>query len=167
MILPFLRAEWHKIPAALALPDRLLIERPDIGDVYQNDARRSLLRSRRGPLLDRVPETVWYEVHLLRERHLCELLVIGRCGWDAPGQDGNELPSVARRIHKDLQTASTEGWEPILWSHEKSGPFTILEGNTRLTAFAGAPSKPPLAVTAFVGLSHRQCYWHLPDVGPF
>jgi hypothetical protein len=113
--------------------------------------------------LKHVPGTTkWYEVRALEDAHLNELRVIGHCGWD-DRRDANELSAVAGRKPATL-ASSPQTWDPlVLWGHTADGPFTILEGNNRLVAYASGRSKPGLGVPVFVGLSTDPCHWHLPD----
>jgi hypothetical protein len=47
-----------------------------------------------------------------------------------------------------------------------NGPFSILEGNNRLTAYA-CSTHSGLNTPVFVGLSPMRCLWHLVDrTGP-
>jgi hypothetical protein len=160
--LAFVSAEWPKLP--LAMPaERHLIDAPDLTNASENERRRALLYSWRKPLMEKVPRgTSWYEVRYLERRHLDELLVIGRCGWDDVA-DRNELPMVAKREHLVLATPPAEWSEPILWGHDRSGPFTILEGNNRLVAYAATSVPPTLKIPVYIGLSPSRCCWHLPD----
>jgi len=161
--LSFLRAEWHKIPVANKDEFRQLLDAPHLSDRAENDLRIQLLNSLRKPLLQRIPgDTRWYEVRHLQESHLIELRVIGRCGWD-DGADQNELDKVAKRKHNHLKENPLSWEAPILWGHNKSGPFTILEGNNRLTAYAAARHRPPMNIPIYIGLSDKPCFWHLSD----
>ena len=160
--LAFARAEWHKLPGA-TLAERHLIDSADLTNDAENERRRQLLYDRRAPLLQRVPaDTTWYEVRHLQAGHLGELLVIGRCGWDA-GADCNELSNVAKRRPLVLTTQPSQWNEPIFWGHSRTGPFTILEGNNRLVAYAATSTPPMIMVPVYVGLSPSLCFWHLPD----
>jgi hypothetical protein len=160
--LAFVRAEWNKIP--LARPEeRQLIEAPDLTNVSENNRRRELLYSRRAPLLAKIPrDTAWHEVQHLERTHLEQLFVIGRCDWD-DSKDKNELSNVAKRKHFVLETPPARWSEPILWGHSQVGPFTILEGNHRLVAYAGMSEPPTLKIRVYVGLSRNPCFWHLRD----
>jgi len=161
--LAFLRAEWHKISAQA---DRRLIDQPDLLSQTENQQRAAILYSYRAPLLQRVPQdTRWYKVSYLKEGHLDEVLVIGHCGWDSQ-QDRNDLLLVAQRKPIQLQTQPHTWTEPILWGHTQQGPFTILEGNNRLVAFAGVRPRLSLQLPVFIGLSPSRCLWHLPDPVP-
>ncbi len=160
--LAFLRAEWHKIPLARATP-RSLIDTPTLTNPQENMRRRDLLYSRREPLMNRIPrDTAWHEVRYVERAHLSDLRVIGRCSWDS-AQDRNELMAVAKRKPLILETPPEQWNEPILWGHSQAGPFTILEGNNRLVAYAGMNEPPDLKIQVYVGISRNRCYWHLRD----
>jgi hypothetical protein len=140
-----------------------ILEDPDFGDESQNEARSSLLAFGRNGLLSQIPQsTVWYRVSSLRESHFDELRVIGRCGWDDVG-DENELLNVAKRRSETLTSNPSDWVAPILWGHTEEGPFTIMEGNHRLVAYASLQNRPELNIFVYVGLSDEWCYWHLPD----
>jgi hypothetical protein len=97
----------------------------------------------------------------LTNASLTELHVVNHSHWVDPGDD-NELLKVATRKMFTLSSDPNEWDTPILWGHEQTGPFTILEGNHRLTAYA-ATSREDLRIPVFVGLSSTACYLHLPD----
>jgi hypothetical protein len=163
MHLAFLKAEFADI-ADTTSDDARLVTTPDLGASAQNERRRELLCRRRGRLLMYVPDsTEWFEVRYLEEPHLHQLRAINFRSWNSPGVDKNELPKVARRIRIPLQAAPSEWASPILWGHTRRGPFTVLEGNNRLTAYAGARSRQRLHIPVYVGLSRDPCCWHLPD----
>lgn len=161
-LLAFLKAEWDKWVPITRWVDRRLISEPNISDASENHLRACLISAIRGPLLQHLPQdTQWFEVKWLRAEHLHELRVIGRCGWD-DSNDKNELLKVAARRPQQL-LSDVDSWDPpILWGHSKTGPFTILEGNNRLTAYA-ASSRMSLKLPCYVGLSMNPCFWHLAD----
>ena len=160
--LAFLRAEWDKWPEFTAWHDRALIDSPDLANETSNSLRRIILGSLREPLLRHIPgDTVWWRVESLRDLHLDQLLVIGSDDWRS-ANDRNELLAVSRRRGEPLRHPPA-AWEPaILWGHDPTGPFTILEGNNRLVNYARI-ADGSLAVTCYVGLSSAPCLWHLPD----
>ncbi len=163
--LAYLKAEWDKpdVRPFTRWVERRLITHPDVNDWSQNHLRGCLLWAIRGALLQRVPmDTKWYEVKYLRREHLGELRVIGRCEWDDPS-DKNEVLSVAKRKPLPIDNAVASWESPLLWGHNKAGPFTILEGNHRLTAIAGSASDLPVNWSCYVGISNGTCFWHLAD----
>ena len=161
----FLKTEWDKWSPLTQWVDRRLVMEPNIDDLVENRLRASLIAALRGPLLQRLPtDTQWFKVNFLRDEHLPELRVIGRCGLDSPA-DENEVLEVAKRRPRPLIKTQMPLWEPpMLWGHSKAGPFTILEGNHRLIAYAGSQRRAAaLAMPCYVGLSSQPCYWHLAD----
>jgi len=161
--LAFLRAEWDKVPEITGWHDRGLIDAPDLRDGRENSLRRLILGSWREPLLAQIPaDTLWWLVRSLRHTHTAELLVIASDDWRDP-IDRNELLNVAQRRGEALRIPPTEWSPPILWGHEREGPFTILEGNNRLVNYAASAPQLAFEVECFVGLSPSPSVWHLPD----
>lgn len=161
VVLSFLSSEWSRVRANAS---RLLIDNPNVDDRFQNNARTKLLWEIRGGLLRDIPEqTEWFAVRFLRPRHLDGLHAIRFGEWNSPA-DMNELQKVTLRRPETLKDASNiESWEPILWGHSRIGPFTIIEGNHRLTALAGVPKLRDIKMLAYVGLCPGICRWHRPD----
>jgi hypothetical protein len=162
MHLAFFQAEFANLPGTKS-GDEELAERPDIASAAQNERRRKLLYEWRGRMLFHVPaSTTWYEVRYLREGHLHQLRAIDFPEWNSD-KDHNELLKVAKR-KPIILTHEPHRWPaPILWGHDRKGPFTILEGNNRLTAYAALNPRPPLEIAACVGLSADPSRWHMPD----
>lgn len=161
--LAFLKAEWEKVPEITAWHDRRLVDEPELDNGRENSLRRLILGSWREPLLAQIPaDTSWWRVRSLRHTHTMELLVIASDDWRDPA-DGNELMSVARRRGESLQAPPADWSPPILWGHDREGPFTILEGNNRLVNYAASVPDLPFAVECFIGLSPSPSVWHLPD----
>jgi hypothetical protein len=139
LVLPFLRAEWDKWPQLTKLCDRRLITSPDVANSAENNTRAALLWMVRGSLFQRIPvSTEWFHVEHLTERHVWQLRAINHADWISPA-DCNELDKVALRSPQPLRGSVEALQPPILWGHDKNGPFTILEGNHRLTAVASSP----------------------------
>jgi hypothetical protein len=161
VVLGFLRSEPHYWESNLPRHLHQVIHAPDLDDGAQNALRWRLLYSYRRHLLGEIPpDTAWYEVRNLEEAHLAELMVISRCDFfDGPPFD---LREVSERKRIALQTPPERWPPPILWGHGADGPFTILEGNHRLTAYAAAPTGS-LGIPAYVGISGMPCYWHALD----
>jgi hypothetical protein len=106
-------------------------------------------------------DTEWFDVRFLTDHELTEVHAVNFPNWTDPG-DNNELEKVAARKEIEL-IASPEMWEtPILWGHDQRGPFTIMEGNNRLTAYVGS-RQGGINIPVFVGLSRLQCIWHVFD----
>ncbi len=167
VIAEFLRGERNKFEQSLPSAKMVLIDSPNTTDPHANHARLRYLYCSRGYLIGEIPpDTRWYEVRSLTDEQLSELHVIARCGWDH-SDDRNELHRVAGR-RPSVLTSQPRSWaRPILWGHEKAGPFTILEGNTRLIAYASQGQQSALMIPALVGLSPTPCCFHIfdpPDV---
>jgi hypothetical protein len=155
--LPHLVA-WLDIPT--------LLDAPNLNDPEQNHDRLRLAYVIRSRFIREIPpDTVWYEVRYLTDKELPELYVVAHAAW-MDLADNNELFKVAARKREQLSTESPN-WAPIiLWGHDKNGPFTIIEGNHRLVAYAGS-GKRGLKIPVFVGLSRTPCFWHIPDKRKF
>jgi hypothetical protein len=165
VVLSFLRSEWDRRDIPTATWDKRLITNPDLTSPVENNVRALLLWFVRGPLLQRIPsDTQWYEVKYLRERYFWQLHAINHVDWNSPA-DMNELEKVALRKQEHWRGSSAP-WEPILWAHDKRGPFTILEGNHRLTALARSQDRANCELVAYVGLSPSRCDWHRLDPQP-
>src|SRR5579871_2188623 len=165
-LLVFLKAEWDKWARMTRFVNRDLVSQPNLNDDAENHLRACLISAVRGPLLQQLPQdTQWFEVKWLRHEHLDELRVVGRCGWDDVNDENELLKVAARKPQKMLK--ETASWDPpILWGHSKAGPFTILEGNNRLTSYASSAGTRDLQVLCYVGLSPNPCVWHLADPYP-
>jgi hypothetical protein len=159
----FLVAERDRV---LCLPGvtSALLDSPDLSDPAQNHFRLRILYYLRLYLLAEVPpDTEWYRVVGFDRSHLSNLLIIGRCGWDMP-TDRNELLTAAPIRKKGPLRTAPSLWGPIiLWGHTTAGPFTILEGNNRLSAYVEDGVQEALPESVIVGLSPTYCFWHLPD----
>jgi len=105
------------------------------------------------------PDTEWYRVDWLRDRHLKELRVISHCHLDGTG--GMPLVKAAPKVGWELQE-DQERWAcPILFSNNPKGPYTILEGNHRLLAWRKKyPRGRSLLMPVYIGISKLPCYWH-------
>jgi hypothetical protein len=103
-------------------------------------------------------------VKYLRGCHFSQLRAINHVDWNSP-DDRNELEKVALRV-PIVWAGRLSGWEPILWGHDRNGPFTILEGNHRLNALAGSSDRVHCELVTYVGLSAGACGWHRPDSIP-
>jgi|ERR1043166_5085981 hypothetical protein len=176
----FLQSERYRLFDLNGLPkvgpdDFFIIDNPDISDNEQNNNRHRMLLLFRAPLLERIPrDTIWYKVRSLTDVELEELYVIGRCGWDYDDsnqndlkfiRDKNELKCVSARRPNPLKNSPTNWLCPILWGHDKSGPFTIIDGNNRLTEYVSSFQFDCLSldIEVIIGLSSNPCYWHLLD----
>jgi hypothetical protein len=165
VVAEFLLSERHKVAPLISSADLAVIDTPDTKHPYQNHFRlRALLCVRRQLICEIPPDTEWFEVHNLGTAELDELIVIGRCGWDDPtGADRNELVNVAKRRPSVLRSKPTAWRKLILWGHGRNGPFTIMEGNNRLTAYVAEGCPDNLCIPVMIGLSPTPCVFHLPD----
>jgi len=105
----------------------------------------------------------WWEVRSLTENEIGELYVSARHNneWDAAG---NRLEQVAAVVREPLRSLpSSWSGRIVLWGHDRAGPFSIIEGNHRMLAYAHCAPRPPLSIDVYVGLSPSYCYWHFAD----
>jgi hypothetical protein len=142
------------------------IDNPDLNDPLQNHKRLRLLYLKRGNFMVEIPpDTTWWNVRSLSENELGQLHVSARHNpkWDV---DGYKLESVAAVVRESLKS-SPDTWTGriILWGHSRGGPFSILEGNHRMLAYAHAAPRSGLSIDVYVGLSDSYCYWHFADPG--
>lgn len=168
VVAAFLQGEDYQF---MKLHNASIINNPNFSEPTHNALRSMLLQLIRGGLTSRIPlDTVWYKVHSLTDHELDELYVIGRSGWDYDpnhpddnkhSRDNNELRRVAARRPERLRDKPADWTCPILWGHDKFGPFSIMEGNHRLVAYSAAPSS--LDVDVIIGLSAARCPWHILD----
>jgi hypothetical protein len=166
VVLAWLRAERGKGNLAALLqarPDLLtLLDHGNLNDPDENRKRLRLLYLNRNLFVIEIPpDTNWYEVESLTDVDLAELHAVNHPDWTA-SSDQNELLSVARRKRLVLRDPPSDWNTPILWGHDKTGPFTILEGNNRLAAYA-ASGRSGLDIHVFVGLSPMRCIFHIHD----
>lgn len=163
VVFSFLKAEWSEFPSHIRAQWGSIVENPCLSDSRENQMRMRLLNIRRSRLLSQIPDdTIWFAVTYLRRSHLNELRAINHRAWRSP-MDLNELPKVALRKRAPLRSHPSTWANPILWSHTTGGPFTILEGNHRLTALAAAVPLPDFEIAVYIGLSGGTCFCHLPD----
>ena len=109
------------------------------------------------------PDTTWWEVCSLTENEIGELYVSAKHNkqWD---DAGNKLEQVAAVVREPLKSSpNTWNGRIILWGHDRNGPFSIIEGNHRMLAYAHAAPRSPLSIDVYVGLSDSYCYWHFAD----
>lgn len=160
VVLEYLLAERHKHVQTEWIAQ--LLDNPDLQDTFQNHRRLHLIYATRRWIMGEIPpDTQWFEVQPITQRDLDQVHAIARCGWDHPA-DKNEICKVAKRRpipwrHETLVR------RPILFGHDKAGPLTILEGNHRLTAFAGSAANSSISLSIFVGLSSIPCAYHIFD----
>jgi hypothetical protein len=184
VVLAWLRAERPTVMAMAAqrLPEQLwtsglaaLLDQADLNDAEGNRARLRLLSMYRNVFMVEIPpDTEWYEVRSLTDDELQELHVVNYQTFNDPA-DKNELMKVAARkasveqkINGKIELRSSPAnWEPpILWGHSRDGPFTIIEGNKRLIAYA-ASGESGINIPVLIGLSRMRCCWHILDDATF
>ena len=172
VVLAWLRAERKEVAERLAqLHPSLwrpagfpaLLDNADVENTQENrDRLRLLYLIRNVFIVELPPDTVWYQVRNLRHEHLSQLRAVNEANWIDPA-DQNELFKVASRKKLKYEQPWQEWDSPILWGHDRNGPFTIIEGNHRLTAYT-ACGQNDLNIPIFVGLSRMKCIWHPPDI---
>jgi hypothetical protein len=155
--LSFLRSEWAKWSLISAYWDRGLVgDSADIASPIENNIRAQMIWTVRSPLLQWIPaDTKWFMVQHLRRNHFRELRAINHVAWNSL-DDMNELEKVALRTTQECRETEDE-WSPILWAHDRGGPFTIIEGNHRMTGLARSATNLKIALIAYVGLSESRC----------
>lgn len=163
IILVFLTGEYNECVknfGELALIHKEIIQNPNLNNESENSIRSMLLAFRIGIMAQIPLSTKWYKVSSINESNLNELYSINDTGW-VSDEDNNELLKVAKRKKINLKTDSQNFIAPILFGHNKYGPFTILEGNKRLTAIAAANAR--FNSVCYIGLSPDLCSWHVQD----
>jgi hypothetical protein len=139
-----------------------LLDRPDILDPIQNRTRLRLFYVARAACFVEIPpDTQWFRVERFTHDDIGSLYAINRRDWRSKA-DGNELVSVAKRKLIPLRQDPVHWEPPILWGHQSEGPFTILEGNSRLVAYVNS-GRTDLNISVLIGLSGLPSYWHVPD----
>jgi hypothetical protein len=176
VVLAYLRAERQKVESACAnsrMPGALwmgalskILNQPNTNDAEENRTRLRLLYMIRNLfVLEIPPDTEWWKISSLTDNDLEELYVVNNAGWNDPA-DNNELRRVAGRRKIELQTGPSTWEPPILWGHDKRGPFTILEGNNRLVAYV-CSGRTGIDTPVLIGLSPMRCFWHAFDKAEF
>ncbi len=160
-VLEFLRSEEGRLSPG-TLP--ALLNSPDLSNPSDNHQRLRLLYVIRRWLIGEIPlDTEWYRVDSLTDNELHEIHGIARCGLDEPnGRDKNELFKVAKRIPEPLTKHPSTWHNPILWGHDKKGPFTIVDGNHRLRAYA-SNDQQGVRIPVIIGLSPTPFFFHIFD----
>lgn len=187
VIAEFLRNEFYK---AEFHHDRRRFERlvfeADLANEAENALRRALLFRLRGHMWRELPAgTQWWEVEV-EESDLNLIRVFPRAQWRQVAQDdyllrgiverirGQQYPSNVRDFIDKVQALSQRlRIEPIsscvlLIGRDEHSPFTILEGNHRLTAalLAGDGLMRARRFRVLAGLSPRmdECCWYQTTV---
>jgi len=162
-----------------------LVSQPDLSDDRENAIRRALLFHRRGRLWRELPEdTEWWEVELDRQA-VQRIRIFARNHWLRYGAPTflllDTVETVRSRIRHQsrdpfivkLRSLSNEMADNaeyssvILISINQSTPFTILEGNHRMTAATLLdPGNVHRRFRFICGFSPRmaECCWYRTDV---
>ena len=162
-----------------------LVYKPDLSDERENAIRRALLFHRRGRLWRELPsDTQWWEVQLEPE-DMKRIRMFARNQWlryglptfllldtvetvrahiDRHSRDPfiEKLRSLSKEMTEDAEFSSV-----ILISINSSAPFTILEGNHRMTAAALlSPESVHTRFRFICGFSPHMadCCWYRTDV---
>lgn len=166
VIAEFLRNEFYteEFHSDREKYQRLVLD-PDLDNEAENAVRRALLFRRRGHMWRELPADVqWWEVRLDPE-DAQKLQVLSRCHWRTIANGNFRLHEVVERVRTEtfppkvqdfidkihsLSYRLLEGEDNsavLLIGVDERKPFTILEGNHRLTAAALA--SPELLHTRF------------------
>ncbi len=158
VIFAFLRAEAYRLKGGgieLSDDERKCLAAPDLKNDEENETRRVLVLDRlgRSGILGNLPaDTIWHEASLRESDLYTNVYVIFDKHW------------LTLAAHRFRSLDAPDNWaHMILWAHSKEGPFTILEGNTRLTQAAAAYRSGDLRLPVYVGLSKSFFPWHTPD----
>jgi hypothetical protein len=168
VVLAWLRAEHdtaikEKLSATSDWPliEQMLLH-PDLQSGRENRRRLRLLYAYRDMFVGEIPpDTQWHEVRNLTDENLEEIHAVNFHEW-THSTHNNELRKVAAIRQFELNRPPAKWETPILWGHDKAGPFTIFEGNKRLTAYARS-GESGLDIPVFIGISPLPCMWHIFD----
>ncbi|HZQ23030.1 MAG TPA: lipopolysaccharide biosynthesis protein [Terriglobales bacterium] len=163
-----------------------VVYRPNLQHDRENDLRRALLFRRRGKMWRELPsDTQWWEVEL-SPADFSRIRVFPRAQWRGVAKGNFGLLNVVERLRERIQDASeASGFYAkiaslsaklpgistpssiLLIGVNRSGPFTIIEGNHRLAA--AMLVSPDLALSRFrflVGFSPHmtECCWYQTDI---
>jgi hypothetical protein len=139
-----------------------LLDRPDVSDATENRTRLRLFYVTRAAYYVEIPpDTEWFRVENLTHEEISSLYAINRGEWRSQA-GGSEIAAIARRKIIPLRQEPVHWVPPILWGHQKEGPFTVLDGNKRLIAYANS-GRTDLNISVIIGLSRLSCHWHAPD----
>jgi hypothetical protein len=129
-----------------------VVGHPDLSNERENALRRALLYRRRGPLWRELPrDTEWWEIELQPE-DLHRVRVFPRNYWRKLAGTSYYLPDVVNTVRNRIRRNSQESYilklrdfsrqiplgversSVLMIGVDESGPFTIIEGNHRMTA---------------------------------
>ena len=158
-----------------------LLERPDTTDQLANGDRRAVLDAHRGylsgtRLFDGFPDDVEWWLCCATPEDLAKVRYIDYDFWN-DHSDGTRRPAVAaERLRANGKAAPApeavegiveglrQGRVPpplIVVGRSPSDPLVVLEGHTRLTAYAFAPEALPPELEVIAGWSKRMGEWDL------
>lgn len=164
VVLEWLRGERHRIEAAFP-DDRAraaildCIDRADLASALQNRMRLRMLNILRLELIVEIPpDTSWYVVSGFGHDYIMGLHVICGAEW-ADGSGDYRIGAVAARRQITLRGGPPFPAMPILFGTTKDGPFTIIEGNHRLVAYAGS-GQTDFFGPVMIGISPTDCVWN-------
>ena len=187
-IAEFLRSEFYQSdfdPYRKLFHD--IVTRPEFGNSSDNRLRRALLYLRRGRLWREIPaDTEWWEVELENE-DLQRIRVFPRDQWRAHSDRNYCLLETAQRIGSEISQSSdpflaklrslaeeltqtsgpVERGTVLLIGMGNNGPWTIIEGNHRLTAAVlVSPNDAHLQFRFLCGFSPHMidCCWFRTDL---
>lgn len=162
--------------------DLLIIERPNLKDVVQNEQRKKLLSEHRGfgvdeGIFEGLPQDIEWFIAELSPEEVLDVRYINYSYWNELS-DGARSPGLAaKNILKDNEVygESNEGFlnaaqhlkgggkfaEMILVGQDQNSPLVVLEGHLRLTAYALEPNHIPNPLKVFVGFSEGINNWPL------
>lgn len=179
----FLSSEWYK-PFYDPVREKFdgIVKEPDLDNWEENYYRKELLWKWRSPLLGQLPFGInWYSVELELEEFE-QLLVIKEQGWNQTFGLGKNLVEAAQAVRNGVP----DNWEVnfgqikdikdkigsyqfkeriIIIALTTSGPFTVIEGNHRVVAFAlkkletGESAHIPREFILGVSTNMSQAYW--------
>lgn len=164
VVLAWLLAERHNV-VRLPWHCAAILDKPDLKDTGQNRLRyRTLYAIRNLFVMEIPPDTEWYRVENLTAADLVELYLVNH---PTVSDQSNtfELIPAAPQLNWALSKEPKDWEAPILWGHSKAGPFTILEANHRLAAYANT-GRTDLDIPIFIGLSDTTCVHHSLDGAP-
>jgi hypothetical protein len=158
-----------------------LLERPDTTDRLANGDRRAVLDAHRGyltgtRLFDGFPDDVDWWLCCATPKDLATVRYIDYDFWN-DHSEGTRLPAVAaarlrangqavpaREAVEGIVEGLRHGRVPppvILVGRSPADPLVVLEGHTRLTAYAYAPEALPPELEVIAGWSTRMGEWGL------
>ena len=186
VIAEFLRSEFYQ-EEFQDYRDRFadLVNHPDLTNERENSLRRALLYRRRARLWGELPpDTEWWEIEV-SPADIFRMRVFPRNQWLRYGAPDFLLPETVERIRARIASNSRDSFiqklrslsvemmqnrefsSVILITINESTPFTIIEGNHRMTAAAlGTAADLHRRFRFLCGFSPRmaECCWYQTDI---